>query len=57
VNTDICRLTALELATQIRARQLSAVDVLSAHLQQIERVNPLVHAIITLVPELAMKAA
>ena len=57
MNTDICRLTARELATRIRARQLSAVDVLSAHLQQIERVNPRVNAIITLVPELAMKAA
>ena len=31
--------------------------MLSAHLQQIERVNPRVNAIVTLVPELAMKAA
>jgi amidase len=57
VDTDVCRLTAVELAARIRAKQLSAVEVVSAHLQQIERINPRVNAIVTLVAERAMKAA
>ena len=54
---DLCRLTAVELTTLVRAKQVSSVDVLSAHLQRIERLNPRVNAIVTLAPERAMKAA
>lgn len=39
------------------ARQASAVEVLEAHLAQIEAVNPSLNAIVTLVPEYARKAA
>ncbi len=56
-DTSICFLSALEMARLIRARKLSAREVLAAHLQQIERVNPKVNAIVTLVPELATAAA
>ena len=38
-------------------RQVSAVELLEAHLTQIERVNPEVNAIVTLVPELARERA
>lgn len=55
--SDICFMTATELARRIRARELSARDVMAAHLAQIERVNPTVNAIVTLVPERAMDAA
>ncbi len=48
---DICFLSALEMARLIRAKKLSAREALAAHLQQIERVNPKVNAIVTLVPE------
>ncbi len=41
----------------IRAKKLSAREVLAAHLKQIERVNPKVNAIVTLVPEMAAEAA
>ncbi len=45
------------MARLIREKQLSAREVLHAHLQQIERVNPRVNAIVTLVPDLAVDAA
>jgi amidase len=48
---SICRLTATEMARRIRAKDLSAREVLAAHLQQIASVNPRVNAIVTLVPE------
>jgi amidase len=38
-------------------KKLSAREALAAHLKQIERVNPKVNAIVTLVPELAAQAA
>jgi amidase len=57
VADDLCRLTAVELTTLVRTKQVSSVEVLSAHLQRIERLNPRVNAIVTLVPERAMTAA
>lgn len=50
-------LSALELAGRIRSKQVSARDVMAAHLAQIERVNPRVNAIVTLVAERAMADA
>jgi amidase len=47
---ELCFLTAGELAARIRRRELSAREVMAAHLAQIERVNPHVNAIITLLP-------
>ncbi len=54
---EICFLTATELARRIRARELSAREVMAAHLAQIERVNPKVNAIVTLLAEQAMERA
>jgi amidase len=56
-NTEICFLAAVELVRRMRARELSAVEVMEAHLAQIERVNPHVNAIITLLPERALAGA
>jgi len=53
----ICFLTARELSTRLRKKSLSAREVLQAHLQQIERVNPKVNAIVTLVADQAMARA
>lgn len=53
----ICFLSAVEMAKLIRSKKLSAREVLAAHLKQIERVNPKVNAIVTLVPEMAAKMA
>jgi len=57
VDGELCFLTACEQARLLRERRLSAVELLEAHLAQIERVNPAVNAIVTLVPELALERA
>ncbi|MDB4883406.1 MAG: Amidase [Gemmatimonadetes bacterium] len=54
---DICDLTAVDLAAHIRRKQLSARDVMAAHLARIERVNPKINAIVTLVADRAMADA
>ena len=54
---EICFLPAHELVRRIRARELSALEVMDAHLAQIERVNPAVNAIVTYLPELARSGA
>ena len=54
---EICFLTATEMARRIRAKELSAIEVMEAHLEQIERVNPKVNAIVTFLPEQAREQA
>jgi amidase len=54
---ELCFMDAVDLARRIRARELSASEVLEAHLARIERVNPKVNAIVTLLPEPARAAA
>src|SRR5437879_11582933 len=54
---EICLLSAVEMARQIRAKRLSATEVLSAHLARIERINPKVNAIVTLAAEQAIDRA
>src|SRR5690349_8214300 len=56
-NPELCFLPAVELARRIRAKELSAVEVMEVHLAQIERVNPQVNAIVTLLPERAIEQA
>ena len=55
--SEICFLTATEMAGLIRRKKLSAREVLAAHLAQIERVNPKVNAIVTLVADQATENA
>ncbi len=45
------------MARHVRAKEVSAVEVMEAHLAQIERVNPHVNALVTLLPEEAMSQA
>jgi len=54
---EICFLTATELTQRIRAKDISAKEVMEAHLAQINRVNPKVNAIVTLLPEQAINQA
>src|SRR5215217_8025174 len=54
---ELCDLTAVELASRIRRKQVSVREVMTAHLARIERVNPKINAIITLVAERAMADA
>jgi amidase len=53
----LCFLSARGLARMIRAKRVSAREVMAAHLKQIERVNPKVNAIVTLIAEQAMEQA
>jgi amidase len=54
---QLCDLSAVELAARIRRREVSAREVMAAHLERIERINPKVNAIVTLVAERAMADA
>jgi amidase len=56
-DSSMCFMSAVEMARLIRARKLSAREALAAHLKQIERVNPKVNAIVTLVAEMAAESA
>ena len=55
--SDLCFKNATELAKLVRTKEITATELLEAHLAQIERVNPQVNAIVTLVAEKAQKAA
>src|SRR5687767_8081502 len=57
VPDELCDLSAIELAARMRRKDLSAREVMTAHLARIERVNPKVNAIVTLVAERAMADA
>jgi len=54
---DLCYASAKQLARLIRARKVSATEVMRAFVAQIERVNPKVNAIVTFLPEQALKEA
>ncbi len=54
---EICFLPATELAHRMRAKELSAHEVMTAHLDRIERINKKVNAIVTLLPERAIEGA
>ena len=56
-HTGICFTSAVELAARIRRREVSAREVMAAFLTQIERLNPQVNAIPTLLPERAEAGA
>ncbi len=55
--SELCFTPAKRLARLIRARKLSATEVMSAFIAQIERVNPRVNAVVTFLPEQALKEA
>ena len=48
---------AVALARRLKARQLSATEVVRAFIERIEAVNPKLNAIVTFVPEQALAAA
>jgi amidase len=57
MSDELWRTSATELATAIRRRERSCVEVMEAHLARIEAVNPLLNAIVTLDPELGRREA
>ena len=48
-DNELCFKSGRELARMIRAREASSVEVMSAFINQIERVNPQVNAICTFI--------
>ena len=58
VQTDtLTGLSAVDLAALLRHKEVSAREVLEAHLRQVDRMNPTVNAIVTLDAEQAMRRA
>lgn len=57
MESELCFKTATEQARLVREGEITAVQLTEAHLQQIERTNPKVNAIVTLVAEQAIDAA
>jgi amidase len=57
LSTEVCFTAARTLARLVRARKLSATEVVRAFIAQIERVNPKVNAIVTFLPEQALASA
>jgi amidase len=55
--SELCFMSAVDLAAGIRSKRFSAREVMAAHLAQIDRVNPRVNAIVTLVADRAMADA
>jgi amidase len=54
---ELWRRSATDLMAAIRRREVSCVEVMEAHLDRIEAVNPLVNAIVTLDAELGLREA
>jgi amidase len=55
--SDLHEQTAVELVRRLRMREISAREVVAAHLARIDDVNPSVNAVVTLTAERAMHAA
>lgn len=54
---DLCFTDATDLAELIRSRQISAVEIVEAHLRRIEAVDPLINSVVTLMADMALTAA
>ena len=54
---SLTRLSARDIAAKVRAREVSACDVLESHLAVIARENPAINAICTLATDQARAAA
>jgi amidase len=55
--SELVWLRAVDQAAMLRRREISAVELLEAHLEQIDHVNPELNAIVTLVPDHARAMA
>lgn len=53
----IWEMTASEIASAVRSKSLSAVEVTTAHLRRLDEVNPKINAVVQQFPEEALQAA
>ena len=56
-DAGICGLPATQMAAMLADGEISARELLAAHLERIEQVNPALNAIVTFTPELAAERA
>ena len=54
---ELCLLSASELARRLGAGEVSAREVVGAHLDRLARVDPAVNAVVTVTAEQAMERA
>ena len=54
---ELCKKSATELADLIRNKKASSAEIISAHLQRVEEVNPDINAITTVLEDSSRKAA
>ncbi|NHQ75061.1 amidase family protein [Roseovarius gahaiensis] len=54
---NIWEWTATQIAAEVRARRISAVEVAQAHLDRLDAVNPAINAVVQEFPEEALEAA
>ncbi|MCX7624215.1 MAG: Asp-tRNA(Asn)/Glu-tRNA(Gln) amidotransferase subunit GatA [Thermomicrobium sp.] len=57
MTSELVRLTVAQARRLLDRREVSAIELLEAHLAQIERLEPRIHAFITLTPDLARRQA
>jgi len=57
MNSQLTQLTAIQMMAGLRRGDFSARELLAAHLQRIEELEPTLHAFITLEPERAFRQA
>ena len=57
MDSKLCFITAHELVKLLQSKQVSAKEVMQAHLSHIDRINPKVNAIVTLVGKQALDQA
>ena len=57
IDETLCDLTAIEMRTLLAEGEISSRELLAAHLARIEKVNPELNAIVTLIPEQANESA
>jgi amidase len=55
--SGLCALSAREQARLVRTRQISSRELVQAHLERIEAVDPLLNAVVTRIPEAALADA
>ncbi len=57
MNSELTQLTARQMLTGLRGGNFSARELLAAHLQRIDELEPTLHAFLTLAPERSFKQA
>ena len=53
---ELTAISSVQLASLVRARVVSPVEIIEAHLQRIDQINPLLNAIVTLAPDIMDRA-